>query len=233
MIGFFTKRTKIFFFAAAALAVAVLPVVFLLNRLSFSDSKVCWTWEPDQASTFPKDKLVQTFYPEKDNLRAIVIKPLLENNFFDTAEAQFVFRDEGGNVLFSKKIRHFWMENSKMFELLVPLGKFQRGKEYSLEIVPLLEKKQGHILGFWKTDGDCYRGGLTVDGKKKKGADLAMTFRYSSGNLSTDLKNLFERMAQFNLLRLKNGFAFPVLFGIFISAAIILAILLARKIRKD
>jgi hypothetical protein len=232
MIGFFTKRTKIFFFAAAALAVAVLPVVFLLNRLSFSDSRVCWTWGPDQDSTFPKDKLIQIFYPERDGLRAIVVKPLLWNDKFDPAEAQFVFRDSNGNAVFSKKIRHFWMENSKMFELLVPSEKFQKEEKYSLEITPLIEKKPGHILGFWVTSGGCYKGKLAVNGKEMK-TDLAATFRYSNGGFPENLRVLFERMAQFKPIWLKNTLVFPALILLFVLITSLFIILLAKKIGSD
>lgn len=233
MTNFFYGYKKIIFTTAAILAVVVLPIAYSLNRLSFSSSIVCWTWGPDQASVFPKNKLVQTFYPERNGLRAIVVKPLLKNDFFDMAEAQFVFRDENDNVLFSKKIRHFWMENGKMFELLVPPDLFHQEKRYSLEIIPVVEKKPGHVLGFWETNGDCYPGSLVVDGKKPRSADLAATFRYSEGSPSANLKTLFERMVQFKPLWLKNNLAFPALFGALLLAAILLLVFLAGKIKNN
>lgn len=219
---------------AAIFLVLILPSAALISRLSFSNSKVCWNWGPDQKSTFPKDKLVQSFYPEKDGLRAIVVKPLLEDDIFDTAEAAFTFKNDQGETIFSRDIRHFAMENNKMFEVLVPPDKFRKEERYYLELSPLVEKKPGHhILGFWITNGNCYEGSLEVDGKKIKNADLAITFGYSNGGPSANLKALFERIAQYKPLWLKSGPALPILFLLFIFGTSLLVILLARKIKDD
>ena len=229
MKGFIGRNKKIILIIAAILVVLVLPAAMLINRLSFSSSKVCWTWGPDQKSTFPKDKLVQSFYPEKDGLRSIVVKPLLENDILDTAEAEFTFKDDQGATIFSKKVRHFKMENNKMFEILVPPDKFQKGKLYDLELTPLVEKKPGHTLGFWITDGNCYEGGLEVDGKKMDGADLAVIFGYSKKSLSADFGTLLGRMEQYKPLWLKNNGLLISLFVIYFAAVALLIVFLVWK----
>ena len=233
MLNFAKKNKMAGLIVLIILLIGAYPAYNLLTRLSFSNAKVCWNWGPDQKSAFPKDKLIQSFSPEKDDLRAIVVKPLLENDIFDTAEASFAFKNDRGETVFSKNIRHFAMENNKMFELLVPPDLFQKGKQYSLELTPLIEQNPGHMLGFWTTNEDCYAGNLRVDGKKIKGTDFAITFRYSNGNLSADLKTLFERIAQYKPLWLKDGLVLPITFSLFILGTLLLAILLARKIKDD
>lgn len=216
------------------LIIGAYPAHNLFTRLSFSNSKVCWVGGLDQKSTFPKDKLIQSFYPEKDGLRAIIVKPLLENDIYDTAEASFTFKNGQDETVFSRNVSHFAMEHYKMFELLVPPDLFRKGELYYLEISPLVEKKPGHnLLGFWITDGNCYEGNLRLDEKKIGGTDLAITFRYSNGDLSANLKTLFERIAQYKPLWLKDNLVLPILFSLFILGTLFLVILLARKIKYD
>lgn len=206
-----------------------LPLMFLLRRTSFSDSKVCWTWGADQKSIRLEDRLIQTFRPEKDGLAAIVMKPLLGDDILDLSTVNFKFTDEKGNEVYAATLRDFWMENDKMFTLNIPPEKFQKGQLYFLEITRGKIADARDELRFWRTEKDCYAGYLQDNENIREDVDLAFAFRYKENSWLGNQKKLLERMEQYKPLWLKNSIFLVLLFAVYLAGTALLIIFLILK----